>query len=175
MAMKRIACPGCGGMFADVKGPTHRYMEASPGFWAAYGVILAREYSDPVYREVHRLSVDAYAAQHPGRPSPQSIRSVGLHLVRLCLLLELGLAYEKANAAMLAATKIKLAFTWLEPPPYLGPLTVADIVELSSVDEHKQAVRAWALAVWRAWSSHHQAVRRWLPAPYSGMKGNCLK
>jgi hypothetical protein len=170
MAMKLAACPGCGGMFADMTGPTHRYMEASPGCWAAYGSILAREYSDRDFDEVHRLTVDAYAAQHPGRPSPQSIRSVGLHLVRLCLLLELGIADEKANDAMIAATKIKHTFTWLEPPPFLGPLTVAGIAGMKSVAERKEAVRAWAVSVWRAWSPHHQTVRRWLPPQYSKMK-----
>jgi len=40
-------CPGCGGTFPLLGGPVHRYMESSPGCWAAYGVVLAREYSDP--------------------------------------------------------------------------------------------------------------------------------
>jgi hypothetical protein len=172
LEIKPLPCPGCGGMFAEVEGPTHRYMESSPGCWAAYGIVLAREYSDPAYFAVHRLTVDAYAAQHPGRPSPQSMRSVGLHLVRLCLLLELGLPAEKANDAMVAAAKAKHAFTWLEPPRSLGPLTVAGIVGLRSAAEHKQAVRSWALAVWRAWSPRHEIVRGWLPPQYSRIKGN---
>ena len=168
--MKMVICPGCGGMFADAKGPTHRYMESSPGCWAAYGIVLAREYSDPAFYEVHRITVDAYAAQHPGRPSPQSIRSVGLHLVRLCLLLELKLPAEKANDAMIAATKAKHTFTWLESPSFLGPLTVAAIGETLTAAEHKQAVRAWGLSVWQAWSPHHQTVYRWLPPQYSVTK-----
>ena len=32
-------------------------MESSPACWAAYGEVLAREYSDPAYFQVHRLSV----------------------------------------------------------------------------------------------------------------------
>jgi hypothetical protein len=159
-------------MFADVKGPTHRYMESSPGCWAAYGIVLAREYSDPAFYDVHRITVDAYAAQHPGQPSPQSIRSVGLHLVRLCLVLERRLPAEKANNAMIAATKAKQAFTWLEPPPSLGPLTVADIREKLSAAEHEEAVRAWALSVWQAWAAHHETVHRWLPLPYLLIKEN---
>lgn len=100
-------CPGCAACFPDTPGPTHPYMESSSGCWAAFGDVLAREYSDPVYFDIHRLSVDAYAVQHPGRPSRQSIQSVGVHLVRLHLFLEQGLAPEKANAAMLAAAKEK--------------------------------------------------------------------
>jgi hypothetical protein len=162
---ERARCPGCGGTFPVMDGPTHRYMESSPGCWAAYGVVLAREYSDPACFEVHRLTVDAYAVQHPGRPLPQSIRSVGLHLVRLCLQLERGLPAEKANEAMVAAARAKHVFTWLEPPSSLGALTVADVVGLPTAAEHRQAVRAWAAAAWRAWSAHHGAVRRWLPRP----------
>lgn len=37
------ACVGCGGLFPEMDGPTHRYMESSPGCWAAYGEVLARE------------------------------------------------------------------------------------------------------------------------------------
>ncbi|MDZ7628938.1 MAG: DUF5946 family protein [Parvularculaceae bacterium] len=37
---------------------------------------------------MHRLSVDAYAVQHPGGASRQAIQSVGLHLARLYIQLE---------------------------------------------------------------------------------------
>ena len=163
----RTRCPGCGGAFPIMAGPTHRYMESSPGCWAAYGVVLAREYSDPACYEVHRLTVDAYAVQHPGRLSPQSIRSVGLHLVRLCLRLEKELTEEKANAAMVAAAARKHIYTWLEPPASRGALTVADVVGLPTPEEHRQAVRAWAAVAWQAWATHHGIVRHWLP-PLSG-------
>ena len=52
--------------------------------------MIAREYSEPALGDIHRLTVDAYAAQHPGRPSPQSMKSVGVHLIRLCLAVEQG-------------------------------------------------------------------------------------
>ncbi len=158
---KLAPCTGCGASFPEVKGPTHRYMESSPGCWAAYGEVLAREYSNPAYFEVHRLTVDAYAAQHPGRPSPQSIKSVGYHLIRLCLLLERGLDMRRANDAMLAITKLKDRFVWLAPPPSLGAVTARDVWEAESAAEHKRLVRAWARSVWEAWSPHHDVVHRW--------------
>jgi len=156
-----IKCIGCGGLFPEMDGPVHRYMESSPGCWAAFGKVLAREFSDPRYYEVHRLSVDAYAVQHPGQPSRQSIHSVGVHLIRLCLFLEHGLAAENANDAMLNASKHKHTFLWLEPPLSLGSTTVADIVKAQTVQEHKDAVRAWAKSAWEAWSPHHETIRRW--------------
>jgi len=120
-------------------------MESSPGCWATFGRVLAREYSDPQFFETHRLTVDSYAVQHPGRPSRQSIQSVGVHLVRLCLFIEHELAPEEANSAMLAAARRKSEYFWLEPPASLGVLTVADdeiaigIRHIEAVDHHQRA------------------------------------
>ena len=74
---KTCGCLSCGGVFPDIDGPVHRYMKSSPGCWAVYGEVLAREYEDPYFFEVHRLTVDAYAVQHPGSTDRQSIQSVG--------------------------------------------------------------------------------------------------
>ena len=157
-------CMWCQGSFPDEDGPVHEYMESTPGCWAAYGRVLAREYADRRFLPVHRLTVDAYAVQHPGSPSRKSIRSVGIHLVRLCLSLEHRLAPERANAAMLSAAKHKSQYVWLEPPNSLGPLTVADIEAASSVEAHMQAVRSWAAQMWQVWSPHHSTVRAWANA-----------
>jgi len=165
--VSKVQCLGCGGWFPDIDGPTHRYMESSPGCWAAFGQILAREYSDPAYYEVHRLSVDAYAVQHPGSPSRLSIQSVAVHLIRLCLFLEHGLSPENANKAMLEVAKHKDMFVWLDPPESMGPLTVADVVKAQSVQEHKALVRAWAEGAWAAWSPHHDTIRSWLATQQS--------
>lgn len=155
------ACPGCHGQFPVQDGPVHAYMEASPGCWAAFGRVLAREYADPALSVVHRLSVDAYAVQHPGQPSRQSIQSVGVHLVRLCLFLERGLQPQAANAAMLAAARRKADYTWLEPPASRGALTVADVASADSAEAHARQVRAWAAQMWAVWAPHHATVRRW--------------
>ena len=82
------ACVGCGAMVPDLEGPTHRYIGASPGCWAAYGRLSEKEASDFRFMRYHQLTVDAYCVQHPGEPSPQSIRSVAVHLVGLHLQLE---------------------------------------------------------------------------------------
>jgi len=155
-------CAGCGALFPGTGGPTHRYLGASPGCWAVYGEVLAREYGDYVrYAPVHRLTVDAYAAQHPGVPSPQSIRSVAVHLIRLHLQLERGLPHEKANDAMLRISARSRDFPWLDPPASPGGVTVLDVRDAKNTPEHVARVRDWARSVWEAWSSHHDTVRRW--------------
>ncbi len=79
-----VSCFSCGALAPDIDGPVHRYMDSSPGCWALFGEVLAREYSDYNYASHHRLTVDAYAVQHPGKPSPPSIGSVAVHLHLRC-------------------------------------------------------------------------------------------
>ena len=156
-------CFGCGASVPDEEGPTHRYLGASPGCWRLYGEVLGREYADyERFAPVHRLTVDAYAAQHPGTPSPQSIGSVAAHLIRLHLQLERGLTYDRANDAMLGiSSRSKGEFFWLDPPENPGDVTVLDVLGARDPEEHVERVRGWAASVWGAWAPHHETVRRW--------------
>lgn len=156
--MPRSACVGCGALFEDRDGPVHRYMESSPACWAAFGQVLAREYADADYFAVHRLSVDAYAVQHPGRPSPQSSRSVWFHLTRLYFLLEGGMPMERANAVMAQLSARKQNVVWLTPPPGRGVVAVRDVLGAANAAEHCERVRTWAQSAWLAWSAHHAAI-----------------
>jgi hypothetical protein len=160
--MKNISCVGCGALFPEADGPTHQYMESSPGCWATFGEVLAREYSDPLYAGVHRLTVDTYAVQHPGSPLPQAIRSVALHLISLCLVLEYNVAMNQAMEALRAAAEAKERFFWLTPPSSRGVLTVRDVYAARNPKEHQEAVRAWAVSSWSAWREHHETIHSWL-------------
>ena len=40
-------CGDCGARVPDVDGPTHRYLGAAPGCWAAYNDLLLSQYADP--------------------------------------------------------------------------------------------------------------------------------
>ena len=159
-----IQCIGCGALVPTIEGPTHRYMESSPGCWQVYGEVLSREYADPSFGALHRLTVDSYAVQHPGRPSVQTIQSVCLHLVSLHLVLERGLAASYATRVMGTLTRAKERFVWLSPPASLGAVTVADVAGATEPSQHEERVRAWAESAWSAWAKHHEAVRGWAPA-----------
>jgi hypothetical protein len=159
---KLIPCTGCGALVPDVDGPTHRYIGASPGCWAIFGEVLAKEYSDYArYTSAHQLTVDAYAAQHPGIPSRQSTQSVAIHLISLHVLLERGLDTAQATNTMRRALKRWEEFVWLEPPESPGWLTILDVIGAQDLAEHQSAVRRWAESVWEAWALHHATVRRW--------------
>jgi hypothetical protein len=160
----REQCMWCKGWFDRLDGPVHAYMQSTPGCWAAFGRVLARQYADARLASVHWLTVDAYAVQHPGVESRQSIQSVGVHLVRLCLLLDHDLSPERANAAMTRVVRHKAAYHWLVPPASLGVLSVADVDAADGVDAHQTTVRAWAQQMCTVWAPHHATVRAWARA-----------
>lgn len=68
-------CPDCLAAIPATGGPVHAYIPAPPGCWALYGEVLAREYSDRALWPTHRLTVDAYAAQHPSGDDPRQLQS----------------------------------------------------------------------------------------------------
>lgn len=141
-------------------------MESSPGCWECYGEVLAREYNNRTFFEddcIHKLTVDTYAVQHPGRPSQQSIRSVGHHLVRLCLILNKKISPARTQDLMVEMTKKKESFWWLDPPQNMGKITILDVHCAEAPEEHKKMVLHWADSVWKSWSDHHATVKQWLP------------
>ena len=159
---KLMACVGCGVLVPDTDGPTHEYIGAPPGCWAIFGEVLAKEYGEYGYPPVHRLTVDAYAVQHPGTPSRKSIRSVAVHLISLYLMLEHGVALEKATRAIQRAVSHGGEFVWLEPPAaVVGWMTVIDVNRAQDLAEHERLVRQWAQETWAAWAQHHDQIRTW--------------
>lgn len=153
-------CHGCGSRLPAVEGPVHAYMTSSPACWAAFNTVMAREYTDPGLMTVHRLSVDAWAIQHPGDGSRRAIQSVGLHLSRLMVQFEQGLEGTAANAAMLRFAARKATLPEL-PLRERYSVTVADVVGAVDPEAHRAAVRRWAEATWADWSDQHDFIRRW--------------
>jgi hypothetical protein len=153
-------CPDCGVKLPPVASPGHAYLGASSSCWALYSNVLAREYSSPVLmKSVHRLTVDAYAAQHPGVPTRKTIQSAWVHLAGLYLTVQEGRANQYATRVigMVAAHSDHLS--WLAPPTSLGTVTIVDIESTRGISDHEAAVRRWARDVWDAWKQHHQTVQ----------------
>ena len=161
MNAELIPCFSCGALAPDIEGPTHKYMLSSPGCWALFGEILARDYTEYNYPPVHRLVVDAYAVQHPGKPIRQAIQSVAVHLIGLYLSLEKGMDAKNVTRAIGRATESSDRFFWLDPPEFVGALTVAQAVETGSLDEYDRLGRDWAKSAWEAWAVHHTQIRKW--------------
>ncbi len=156
-----VPCFSCGALVPEREGPTHAYMLSSPGCWAVYGVLLARDYGEYGYPAVHRLSVDAYAVQHPGKPERRSIQSVVVHLIGLYFSLERGLPSAQVTKAIGRAMQFGDRFVWLEPPVSMGPITVVDAANAEGLEEYQRMAKEWARSAWEAWSKYHGQVRKW--------------
>lgn len=155
-------CPGCGLQSPVSAGPTHPSMRSSPGCWAAFGEVLAREFSDPAYFPLHQVTVDTYAGSHPGGRDRRAVQTTALHLMTLQLVLE-----QRADASVGRVLHKRMierlpALTWLEPPVVYGRMTAADVLRAASAAEHLRLIRRWAEDVWAAWEPHHPTVRAWV-------------
>lgn len=155
-------CPGCGLLLPQHDGPTHRYLGASAACWDLFGQVLAREFGDPAYWPPHALTVDTYAAQHPGVRGPQTTHSATFHLMGLCMVVERGLDVSGAASLRQRAVDAHKERGWLEPPASLGSVTVRNVLAATTPEEHADMVRTWAASVWEAWAAHHEIVREWV-------------
>lgn len=109
----------------------------------------------------HQLVVDSYAVQHPGDDDPRAIRSVGLHLMTLCLFLEHGV--DPALGPRLHQHMVdRLAFHQLTPPLSRGRLTTIDVPLYGDAEIARRAANAWAMDAWMSWRAHHDTVRYWI-------------
>lgn len=160
-------CVGCGAVFPMLEGgATHRYMDSSAACWAAFGSL-----NDPERlleaAPFNALMVDAYAAQHPGTPSNQTVNSVAIHLMVLYGVLEHG--YSPSQALWLRVRPGRPSsipkhqrFHWLTPPSFASSLTVADVVAGKTPLERSSLVEAWVKSVWAAWAGLHRGqVAAW--------------
>jgi hypothetical protein len=155
-------CPDCGAEYARLNGPTHAYLGGTPACWAAFNEVLAREFQDAAYFSIHRLTVDAYTAQHPGNQTDRrAAQSVNIHLTALYLVIEENREFLYASKALgILANNQKDKFKELAPPhPSDYALTVKDVLNAETAYDHKKVVRAWAEDVWRAWAPHHDTIR----------------
>ena len=149
-------------MFPPLDGPVHDYMHSSPSCFASFGTILAAEYSSAALRPTHRLSVDTWAVQHAGSVSDRrAVQSVGLHLARLYLQLSAPRSPTETNAVMLDFSRHKRTLEPLEAPQWFS-VTAAEVAPFAGTNKHQEKVRAWALATWEDWHTHHDYIRSWL-------------
>ena len=159
MKEKRL-CPGCQAFFNYIEHPVHAYIDHSPGCWQIATEVYAREYSEPAYAQVHRLTFDAYTAQHLIAPrEPRAVQSQTVHLVGLYLSLEKNTAPHEVRQVMQRLIQTyKYNFEWLTPSENPGAMTIFDVHKAQNADEHCLLVRQWAASVWDAWSEYHDHI-----------------
>jgi len=124
-----------------------------------FGELNALLLTNPAANQYRQWCVDAYAVQHPGAPSNQTIQSVAGHLVSLYATLVLRVPIESAPDLIRRATGRKGQFRWLTPPSFEGARTIVDVLRVR--DRLADTARLWATDAWQAWRSHHDQIRAW--------------
>lgn len=154
------SCPSCGALCLGADGPTHPYMVASAGCWAAFGALQADEMARFGYPPVHGLIVDAYAASHGGDGTERRDRqSVCIHLIALCAVID-GAQTPGARVALLQRlTRRKVDWPVLNRPPEVPALSHTHAAGAAGIDDYTQRAREWAGAVWSFWSPEHDRIR----------------
>jgi hypothetical protein len=158
-------CPGCGLRLPASGLPRDPRRNASPECWQVYGEVqgFALNHLELV-RDLQQLTVDAYAAQHAPREVGGDVPpiSVAYALVGLHLALDRGLSGREVRAAHQRMGRPDPSWTRLPTPTRTGAMTVFDVATagamVGSVAGHAQAVRAWAAAVWQAWTVQQARV-----------------
>lgn len=170
--MSLVCCIGCGAQFSEFNAPAHRYIRSSSGCWACFRMVTARGASRSLgCPKLHRLTLDAYTVQHPGKATRQNARSIALHLISLYAFFEEAMEVGEVARVIRRAAKQKARFEWLSPPSFKGEMTIADIGRATESQEHTRLVWLWARSAWSAWSEHHPTIRNWLSEMLSGKGG----
>lgn len=159
----REPCPDCRALLAPLDGPTHRYIGASPACWALFTALQSGGEPPLAPAPMNGLLVDAYAAQHPGTPSPQSIQSVAVHVLTLHGVFAHGVGVERALWLRIEALQERSGsrrgrYDWLEPPDFTGSLTIAAIVAEPTPEARSSAVARYVEGVYRIWATAHGAT-----------------
>lgn len=135
-------------------------MNASAECWEIHGEVAGYELTIPELGALHQLTVDAYGAQHARQPD-RSIR-LSFSLVGLHLALDLGASGREVRDAHVAMSRRQSSWPEFRRPSMDGLPTVLDVARAgpraNSPAGHRQAVQAWAAAVWAAWSGQHGLV-----------------
>ncbi len=166
-AVEWEVCPGCAARLRNHNGATHRYIGASAACWALFSDLFNAGQPPMASGAMISLLGDAYAAQHPGTPSPQSVQSVAVHLLTLHGVFLRGV--EPTNALWVRQRALREhgrakheRFQWLAAPSFAGLLTIADIVQAPTALERATVASSFIETVWMQWAERHvSTISHW--------------
>lgn len=179
-------CPGCRLQFPFQPELTEsnlvgfaRYGVASPECLAVFESVHGKEAQ---YGAPCSFRLDAYAVQHPRRDDHQkqlginkrfvaaSIQSVAIHLIALYSIIEKQWPLDSVSQIMNHILTSGATFPDLQPPNHFGNLTILDVNNAQSRDEHISLISQWSHSAWNAWKKHHAFVKEWYNEYYESSK-----
>ena len=165
------SCPGCAVSLPASDWPVDPGRNVSPACWERYTAVVAHEAEHlPALGRLHQLTVDTYAAQHPGPQVPAI--AVPFALIGLLLALDESWSGPAVRAAHGFLAGHHADWPTFEPPDSRGAVTAADVAGARGPDQHVALVERWAAVTWDAWRDEHHRIRAWaaevLPADVRG-------
>jgi hypothetical protein len=163
MAEGISVCPDCGVRLPVVDGPQHRYIGASAACWALFSALNNGGEPSLAPAPWRPLLTDAYAAQHPGSPSPQAIQSVAVHLLTLYGILERGRKMEEVyrlrqRGLPEARAARRARFHWLTPPDLTQTRPLTTITTPATPAARSAQLQPYVEAIWEIWAAAHRDV-----------------
>jgi hypothetical protein len=154
-------CPGCKACFVQNETDiSHSYIGANPECWEMYGKILVKEFENPDYFKVHRITADTYGAQHIGDQADRRARqSANVHLIALYLTVGELEDPRKVLEFLKEATRVKRDWPALSQRQAPKWMTVKDIIEAHTAEEHGLLVKKWGQSVWNEYSDIHSSIK----------------
>ena len=111
---------------------------------------------------IHQHLVDAYGAQHV-RQSASTI-GAAFALAGLYLAVERGFTGRRVQKMHMQMARTSKRWPRFDPPEDVGPLTVADVLELGPGPHRDEKLMEWCASIWNAWSSEQGRVREMVDA-----------
>ena len=150
-----IVCSGCSLKLPNKNlGPSHSY-NASGECNELFNELSGYTLSQVKTNFIHQFVVDAYGAQHAGKPT-KNIR-VAFSLIGLCLAVEHN--YTGRQVQLVHMKIPKQQWETLESPKENSNITVADVLNADSDLNKHSMIKNWARSVWESWSLYHQWIR----------------
>jgi hypothetical protein len=161
MISEPTTCPECFATIANIDGASHAYLPTPAGCWSLFNEVLVKEYSQREYWQAHRLTVDAYCAQHASGDDRRQIQSVAIHLAALYLNFEKHYSNERIAQSMdLLIKRHKNKFPMLSTPSFAGTLNITSLLAAASPEQHHSLSLNWAQSVWQAWRHEHETIAK---------------
>jgi hypothetical protein len=157
-----VTCNGCRSQFyqeVESNENPHPYIGASHACWFLYSQILAKEFENQDYFAIHRVTVDAYAAQHIGDQTDRRARqSANLHLIALWLFFEEKKSVTTILEFLKKATAIKRDWPVINAVKQPSWITVQDVALAQTAEQHVLVVTQWGKSVLAAYTDQHDEI-----------------
>ena len=146
------ACPSCGAIGVNCIEECQ----------ARFAGMLGREFTNPAFFKVHRLTIDAYSLQHPEQYM-KSTKSAAAHLTGMCWSMEHGYSQHLPRTIKKWVDGARTC-TRISPPLPLsrGEITLNHVIDISDPEQYFTAVTEWARSAWNAWRIHWPQARKWI-------------